>query len=240
MKLHNKKAKALFRQNDFLRNMSWSWKTKLNKNDVIYVYTNNELEYILNKSLEEITARDIMRKPFLFAMITEGSLMEWIDLHKLDKDAYIEEYQQVQVVMDIVSALDMYFDDDFVITFDDLSSYGKFSKIDKSIASKLYLRGLFVENKKEKTVTIKKKSKLKRYTKISIAKDLYYLLCNDQTKEDASKYIEEIKAVNLNKEPFAEHNFVVWLMRFVKNIWEQHSKSDCENFPPNNELPFRQ
>ncbi len=238
MKLHNKQAKALFRQNDFLRNMSLSWKTKPNKNGVVYIYTNNELEYILNKSLEEITARDIMREPFLFSMITEGSLMEWIDLHKLDKDVYIEEYRQVEVVMDIVGALDMYFDDDFEITFGDLGSYGEFSKIDKSILGKLYLRGLFVENKKDKTITVKKKSKLKRYTKISIAKELYRLLCNDDTKEEARKYIEEIKAFSAGEKVNMEHNVVVWLMNFVMGLWTQHSDFNCEDLYLDGKLPF--
>lgn len=244
MKIHNRQAKALLRKKDFVREIdtSKSLRTKRGcKNEKVhieYVYTNNELEFILNKGLKDITSRDIMSDPFLFLMVTEESLKEWLDLHKVDRDIYIEEYSQVEIVSDINSSLDMYFDDDFVITFEDLESYGKFSKIDKIIVEKLYLRSLFVENKKEKAFTIKAKSKLKRCTRVSISKELYRLLCNDETKDEASKYIEEIKTFNSKEKIFTEHNFVVWLMRFVESLWEQYANSNGNELALKEDLPF--
>lgn len=202
MKIHNKLAKTLLRKKDFTAEINTSKNLRArrllrNKNvHIEYVYTNNELEFILNKDLRDITSKDIMSDPFVFLMVTEESLEEWLDLHKVDKKLFLDEYKQVEIVSDIVSTLDMYFDDDFVVTFEDLERYGELSKIDKIILRKLYLRSLFIENEKEKTFIIKAKSKLKRYTKISIAKELYRLLCDDETKEEATKYIDEIKAFN--------------------------------------------
>lgn len=244
MKIHNKLAKTLLRKKDFISEINTSKNLRArrmprNKNvHIEYVYTNNELEFILNKNLRDITSKDIMSDPFLFLMVTEESLKEWMDLHKVDKEFFLDEYKQVEIVSDITSALDMYFDDDFVITFEDLESYGELSKIDKIILRKLYLRSLFIENEKEKTFTIKAKSKLKRYTKISIAKELYRLLCDEKMKEQASKYIDEIKAFNSKENTFIEHNIVVWLMNFVETLWEQYANSNGNELALKEDLPF--
>lgn len=244
MKIHNKLAKTLLRKKDFISEINTSKNLRArrmprNKNvHIEYVYTNNELEFILNKNLRDITSKDIMSDPFLFLMVTEESLKEWMDLHKVDKELFLDEYRQVEIVSKIVYALDEYFDNDFVITFEDLESYGELSKIDKIILRKLYLRSLFIENEKEKTFTIKAKSKLKRYTKISIAKELYRLLCDDETKEEATKYIDEIKAFNSKENTFIEHNIVVWLMNFVETLWEQYANSNGNELALKEDLPF--
>lgn len=247
MKLHNKLAKALLRKKDFLSEMGNSKSIKrmrrakkIETKYIEYVYTNNELEFILNKGLRDITYNDIMSDPLLFLMVSEESLQEWLDLHKVDNELFLNEYRQVEIVSNIAYALDMYFDDDFIISNDELKSYGEFSKIDKIILKKLYLRSLFVENKKEKTFTIKAKNKFKRCTKISIAKELYHLLCNDKTKEEASKYIEEIRVADLMDETLAEHNFVVWLMTFVRNLWKQNGDHIHTTPSKDEEVPFWQ
>lgn len=245
MEIHNRQAKALLRKKDFMMEMgnSKSLKTKhrgkrVETKYIEYVYTNNELELFLNKGLKDITYKDIMGDPFLFLMVSEDSLQEWLDLNKVDNELFLNEYRQVEIVSQIVYTLDEYFDNDFVITFEDLESYGEFSDIDKIILKKLYLRSLFVENKQDKTITVKAKSKLKRRTKISIAKELYRLLCDEKMKEQASKYIDEIKAFNSKENTFIEHNIVVWLINFVETLWEQYANSKGNKSALKEELPF--
>ena len=182
MSKHKSRVQRIIKKDNFLERAERQKKRLEDKScDIKYIYSNNDLECLINKSLKNITYKDIWCcGPYMAMAYSEKSLLEWLDLHKEEKHPLYQEYKEMNLVLKIIDLLDT------------IKEYGELTNEDKYILNKLKCRFLLIENNNEWLFKSFNATN-HRVLKISIAREIYNLFCQNDFHEKMQKHIEDIK-----------------------------------------------
>ena len=151
MSKHKSRVQRIIKKDNFLERAERQKKRLEDKScDIKYIYSNNDLECLINKSLKDITYKDIWScGPYMSMAYSEKSLLEWLDLHKQDKHPLYQEYKEMNLILKIIDLLDFYFDKSFSVPIETIKKYGELISEDRYILNKLKCRFLLIENNNE-------------------------------------------------------------------------------------------
>ena len=240
MSKHKSRVQRIIKKDNFLERAERQKRRLEDKScDIKYIYSNNDLECLINKSLKDITYKDIWScGPYMAMAYSEKSLLEWLDLHKEDKHLLYQEYKEMNLVLKIIDLLDFYFDNSFAVPLDTIKQYGELTNEDKYILNKLKCRFLLIENNNEWLFKSSNATN-HRVLKISIAREIYNLFCKDNFHEKMQKHIEDIKECIKDENFETSQKFVIcFLIKYLHKKYKQEAENLGYIETKDGELPF--